>query len=49
VASVQAHAVVESILALALLLVTGVGDPAVRLEEDGGAKVFFLVPPVRGA
>jgi hypothetical protein len=48
VASVQAHAVVKSILALGLLLVTRVGDPAVRLEEHGGAEVFFLVPPVRG-
>jgi hypothetical protein len=49
VASVQAHAVVQRILALRHLLVTGVGDPAVGLEQDGGAEVFFLVPPVRGA
>jgi hypothetical protein len=49
VASVQAHAVVECVLALGLLLVTRIGDPAVRLEEDGGAKVLFLVPPVGGA
>lgn len=48
-ASVQAHAVVESVLALGLLLVSRVGDPAVRLEEDGRAEVLFLVPPVRGA
>lgn len=48
-ASVQAHAVVEGVLALRLALVSRVGDPAVRLEEHGGAEVLFLVPPVRGA
>jgi hypothetical protein len=46
VASVQAHAVVQGVLALSLLLVSGVGDPAVRLEEDGGTEVLLLVPPV---
>ena len=49
VASVQAHAVVEGVLALGLPLVTRVGDPAVRLEENGRSKVLLLVPPVRGA
>lgn len=46
VASVQAHAVVEGVLTLGLLLVTRVGDPAVRLEQDGGSEVLLLVPPV---
>jgi hypothetical protein len=46
VASVQAHTVVERILSLGLLLVSRVGDPAVRLEQDGGAEVLLLVPPV---
>jgi hypothetical protein len=46
VASVQAHAVVEGVLALGLLLVTRVGDPAVRLEENGRSEVLLLVPPV---
>jgi hypothetical protein len=46
VASVQAHAVVESILALGLSLVSGVGNPSVGLEKDSGAKVLLLVPPV---
>ena len=46
VASVQAHAVVEGVLALGLLLITRVGDPAVRLEENGGSEVLLLVPPV---
>ena len=49
VASVQAHAVVERILALGRLLVSRVGDPAVGLQEHGRAEVLFLVPPVRGA
>ena len=46
VASVQAHAVVQGVLAFGLLLITRVGDPAVRLEEDGGSKILLLVPPV---
>lgn len=46
VASVQAHAVVEGVLALGLLLVTRVGDPAVGLKEDGRTEVLLLVPPV---
>jgi len=49
VAAVQAHAVVKRILSLGQLLVTRVGDPAVRLEKDGGAEVLLLVPPVRWA
>lgn len=48
-ASVQAHAVVQSVETLGSLLVTRVGNPAVRLEEDSGAEVLFLVPPVRWA
>jgi hypothetical protein len=46
VATVDAHAVVESGLALGGALVTGIGQPAVRLEQDGGAKVLLAVPPV---
>jgi hypothetical protein len=49
VATVQAHAVVEGFLALSHLLVSRVGDPAVRLEKNSGSKVLLLVPPVRGA
>ena len=48
-ASVQAHAVVEGVLSLGLLLISRVGDPSVRLEEDSGAKVLLLIPPVRRA
>lgn len=49
VATVQAHGVLESLLALGLLLVTGVGEPAVGLEQDGRAEVLLRVPPVGGA
>lgn len=49
VTPVQTHAVVEHLLALRFVLVAGVGEPAVGLEEDGGAEVFFAVPPVGGA
>ena len=52
VAAVQTHAVVERVLALRRLLVTRVGDPAVRLQQHGRAEVLFAVPPVgraRGA
>lgn len=48
-ASVKAHRVVQSILALGLPLVTGVDDPSVGLEEDGGAEVLLRIPPVRRA
>jgi hypothetical protein len=46
VATVQAHAVVEAVHALCGLLVTRVGDPAVRLHEHGRAEVLLAVPPV---
>lgn len=46
VATVDAHGVIERSLALQLLLVTRVGEPAVRLEQDGRAEVLLRVPPV---
>ena len=49
VAPVQAHAVVQRLLPLGLVLVARVGEPAIGLEKHGGAEVFFAVPPVRGA
>ena len=49
VASVQTHAVVQHGFALGLVLVAGVGEPAVGCQQDGGAEVFFAVPPVGGA
>lgn len=45
-ATVDTHAVVESGLALGGALVTRVGQPAVGLEQDGGAQVLLTVPPV---
>ena len=45
-ATVDTHAVVEGGLALKGLLVTGVGQPAEGLEEDGGSEVLLAVPPV---
>ena len=49
VAAVDAHAIVQGVLAGGSLLVTRVGDPAVRLHQHGGAEVFLAVPPVRRA
>lgn len=46
VATVDAHAVVQGVLTLGGLLVSGVGQPAVGLEQDGGTKVLLAVPPV---
>lgn len=46
VATVQRHGVVEGVLAGGSSLVTRVGNPAVRLEEDGGTEVLLRVPPV---
>ena len=48
-APVQTHAVVQHLSPLGLVLVAGIGEPAVGLQEDGGAEVLFAVPPVRGA
>lgn len=45
-ATVDTHAVVEGGLALGGALVTGIGQPAVGLEQDGGAQVLLAVPPV---
>lgn len=48
-AAVEGHVVVEGLAALGMALVARVGEPAVGLEEDGGAEVLLSVPPVRGA
>lgn len=48
-ASVQRHAVIQHTLPLLLMLVPGIRQPAVGLEQHGGTKVFLAVPPVRGA
>ena len=48
-AAVQAHRVVEGILALSGALVTRVDQPPVRLQENSGAEVLLRIPPVRRA
>lgn len=48
-APVQAHTVVQHLFPLGFVLVAGICEPAVRLQQHGGAEVFFAVPPVRGA
>ena len=48
-AAIQTHAVIQGGLALLGVFVARVGDPAVGLQQHGGAEVFFAVPPVRGA
>jgi len=39
----------ECLKTLILLLVTTVGNPAVRLQQDSGAEVLLAVPPVTWA
>ena len=46
VATVDAHAVVESGLALGGSLVTGIDQPTEGLEQNGGSEVLLAVPPV---
>lgn len=48
-APIKTHVVVQHRLPLAFVLVPAVGEPAVGLEEDGGAEVLLAVPPVGGA
>src|SRR4029453_284924 len=49
VAAVEPERVLELVEALARALVAAVLDPAVRLQQDGGAEIAFAVPPVGGA
>lgn len=48
-APIQTHAVIQHRLPLRFVLVAGIRQPAVRLQQHGGAEVFFAVPPVGGA
>ena len=48
-APVQRHAVIQHTLPLLLVLIPGISQPAVRLQQDGRTQVFLAVPPVRGA
>ena len=49
VAAIEPEGVFQIVQTLAGLLVAGVGQPPIRLQEDGGAQVLLRVPPVRGA
>jgi hypothetical protein len=44
--SVQTHTVIQRRLPRLLLLVSGIRDPAVALQQDRGAEVLLAVPPV---
>lgn len=46
VAAVNAHAVVQGVLALGSLLISRVDQPTVRLEKDRRAEILLAVPPV---
>lgn len=48
-APVQTHTIIQRLFPLLLMLISAIGEPAVGLEEHGGAEVFFAVPPVAGA
>ena len=48
-APVEAHLVLELLLALRLIRVARVGHPAVRGHERRRAEIFVLVPPVAWA
>src|SRR5262245_3615601 len=46
VAAVEPERVFEFVEALAGALVAAVLDPAVRLQQDGGAEIAIAVPPI---
>ena len=48
-APVHAHAIVQRLLALLLLLISRVSEPSIALQEDGRAEVLLAIPPVAGA
>ena len=48
-AAIEAERILEVVEPLAGGLVAGVGDPAVRLEQRGGAEEAVAVPPIARA
>ena len=48
-AAIQTHGIVERGLALLGPLVAGIGQPAIALQQHGGAEVLLAVPPVARA
>src|SRR5581483_7857747 len=49
VSSIEPEAILELVEPLAGALVAAVLDPAVGLEQDGGAEIAVAVPPIGGA
>lgn len=45
-APIQTHAIIQRRLPLTLVFIPAVGEPAVGLQQDGGAEVLLAVPPV---
>lgn len=45
-APIQTHTVIQHRLPLLFVLVSAISQPAIGLEEHGGAQVFLAVPPV---
>ena len=48
-AAIELERILEVIEALAGHLVAAVDNPAVGLQQDGGAKIAIGVPPIAGA
>jgi hypothetical protein len=48
-APVQTHTVIQGRLPLFLLLIPGIGEPTITLQQHGGAKVLLGIPPVARA
>ncbi len=46
VAAIELERVFERVEAFIGCVITAVGDPAIGLEEDGGAEEFIAVPPI---
>lgn len=46
VAPVEREGILHLLAALTAKLVAAVGHPAIRLQENGGAKVLVLIPPI---
>src|ERR1700738_1837885 len=49
VAAIEPERVLEPVEALSGVLITAVGEPAVRLQQDRRAEIAVLVPPVARA
>src|SRR5689334_1744004 len=48
VAAIEPERVLELVEPLARMLVAAVGQPAIGLQQDGGAEIAVAVPPIAG-